>query len=663
VSGTDRGGLLPREAVAMSFRELLVRLRQRYGNGTDLALSPEWTDPQTPAADGPDVLRGPVGAAADTGWLKRTNMVGVNVRTVGDFPGVVKYALTLSEVHDSVHLLPVWEPGVVGSLYGMSSRHINREFLSPEMASLFPHLDTPERQLKATVNLLHLMGKAVGMDVIPHTDRYSEIVLAWPSYFEWLRRKDTVILDHSANLHEEVEARIDSFLEQQGPALPGSSRGAGADDRELLLFGPSHEYELRARRRRELSRYLYTSGYEPVPATMAPPYRGLVVDTERAGTDADGHIWREYRIARPESMSRVFGPLTRYKLYQRLNDNRDWEIDFSRPRKEVWTFVQSWYAGVQRSFGFDFMRGDMSHVQMRPQGVPAQPDDYYDLLGSVARTVRRENRVPSFGYFAETFIAPPGVMAYGDEIDHLEASEADVTLGDLQSRRVDSPEFMQQLRLYRDICDIRRVRPSYTVMTSDKDDPRFDDFYIRGNEARYFTALFLTDMPSYTALNFENRDPHHRAAPNEEYTKLYVFQERKGPKATRGPFRFGRNRELFFRISRIRLFAEGCLPELRGKPVVWLLPPDATGGRLYVAWTVERMLFVVNFGEVAVGNLHIPLRDGTDTDLSGKLVFSTDETRPSDIPLSLYLPLGHVIIPEIRGGEGLVFELSGTAVS
>ena len=49
---------------------------------------------------------------------------------------------------------------------------------------------------------------------------------------------------------------------------------------------------------------------------------------------------------------------------------------------------------------------------------------------------------------------------------------------------------------------------------------------------RLFMALFLADMPSYTALGFETRDLHHRPAPNEHYSKLYVFQERTGPKAT-----------------------------------------------------------------------------------------------------------------------------------
>ena len=37
-----------------------------------------------------------------------------------------------------------------------------------------------------------------------------------------------------------------------------------------------------------------------------------------------------YRITEPEEMSRVFGPLTRYKLYGRKEDNANWEIDLSK---------------------------------------------------------------------------------------------------------------------------------------------------------------------------------------------------------------------------------------------------------------------------------------------------------------------------------------------
>ncbi len=567
--------LLPEDAIALPVEDALDILRKRYGDGVDDALVSVHTDPDAPAVAG---IR-----SKDPRWILRSNIVGVNIRTIGTFAEVAKYTLTLPDCQNAIHLLPFWEPGVVASLYGMSSWEINDEFFSMEWATLMPHLDSPSRQLKALVNLLHATGRTVGMDVIPHTDRFSEIVLSNPRHFEWLRRKDTRIVDHRANLHEEVEELVVAFSRGEGF---GTADLFDLDEatRNRLLFGPPEAPLARRQRRTSLARCIYGKGYEPVPATMAPPYRGLEVDSSTVHVDEDGHPWRDYRVSKPQAMSRVFGPLTRYKLYERLDDNRHWEIDFSRPRTDVWDYVCDRFANVQRSYGFDFMRGDMSHVQMRSEGVPPEPGDYYDLLGAVKRHIARKNEVPGFAYFAETFMSPPNVMAYGNEVDHLEAATAEATLGDLQSVPMGSDEFLQRIRRYLDVAQTRTVVPACTVMTGDKDDPRFDEFYLAGNEVRLFLALLLRDTPSYMALNFEVRDIHRSPAPNEHYTKHYVFHEDAGPKATTGPFRFGRNGRLFYRLSRIRHFADRYLPRVADSHLQWLLPPDATAGQRVVAW-------------------------------------------------------------------------------
>lgn len=611
--------LLPEDAVAQPLSQVLSTLRRRLGPVVEEALSRDNTDPLTPVHALPVELRGPAAARNDTRWLTTTNMVGVNVRTVGTFAAVVKYALTLPSSQDSIHLLPVWEPGVVGSLYGISSFNITREFSSDELAEAYSYLNDPARQLRAVVNLLHAMGFAVGMDVIPHTDRFSEIVLSHPQYFEWLRREDLDIVDHRADLHTEVQERVLDFLSTFGPAVADETPPSGDElfapefsekRRSRLLFGEVSDKEGRDTRRGELARHVYRHGYEPVPATMGPPYRGIEVDPDTYYEDGDGHVWRDYRVTEPQSMSRVFGPLARYKLYERLDDNREWQIDFSSPREEVWRFICEQYAAVQQEFGFDFMRGDMSHVQMRPEGVPEHVDERYDLLKAVRSHIRRHNGAPYFGYFAETFIAPRNVMAYGDEIDHLVACDAEATLGDLQSVPVGSDEFVQRLRRYRDIADTHLLTPSFTIMTGDKDDPRFDSFYTGGNELRLFAGLFLTDMPSYMGLGFECRDIHNSPAPNEHYTKLYVFQETDGPKATTGPYRFGRNGHLFSNLTRLRLFAEEILPDIRGQRCTWLIAPDATASQRFFAWTQAhepRYVFVANADISApVYNVDIP---------------------------------------------------------
>lgn len=607
--------LLPEQALKMSDLQVLEILQQRLGSKLIQALNPNVHFPS------------PLIHYKNADWLKTTNMVGINVRTIQNFWNIIKYTLTLSAQQQSIHILPIWEPGVVASLYGMSSWNINPEFYSKELAAFVPDLDTVEKQLKVVVNILHAMNKIVGMDVIPHTDRYSEIVLANPQYFEWLQRKDLTIIDHGARLHERVQQQIMRylFLFRSAVSMPYPGEASiffsaqfPESERLKVLFGQHRDYSSRLKRRNQIIQFLYNEGLEPVPATMAPPYRGLEVDPnpEAKTIDADGRIWRDYRIIKPQKMSRVFGPLTRYKLYDCLNDNANWEINFDAPKEEVWNYVCQKYDELQTTYNFDFMRGDMSHVQMRPSGVSKQVDEFYDIHKAIKCYC--QNTKPYFGYFAETFLAPPNEMGYGDEVEHLIQSEADTTLGDLQSMVVGSERFMSELARYHQIATTTYVVPNFTIMTADKDDPRFDEFYLAGNEVRFFCALFLTDLPSYMGLGFEVRDIHYEPAPNEHYTKLYVFQVDKGPKTTSGAYVWGKNGALFHHLNRIKCIGEQILPTLQDVPLQWLVQPDPTGVQKHIVWKIGAYIFAVNFNtEKAINIAHLQL------DESFEIIFST----------------------------------------
>lgn len=607
-------GLRPQDALALPLADALDLLRARTGRALDIALSDEAADFDVPLAALPGEIVSPRAREPGPAWLKTTNMVGVNVRTVGDYAGVIKYALTLPTSFDSIHLLPIWEPGVVESLYGIAGWNLNREFFSEELHALAPHLDTVERQLRAMSNVLHVMGKTVGMDVIPHTDRFSEATVGSPDLFEWMRVVDRKIVDHSEALHEVVEETIFAWLMTVGPADPGL--GLPADrtelfaaperDRLALMFGDRSDLSGRTGRRVDLIYHLKRQGLEPVPATMGVPFRGIMVDpaSDHVTPDEYGMEWPDFVITEPQGMSRVFSPLARFKLYGRLDDNANWEIDFSRPRRHVWQYVCEHFAETQRIGNFDFMRGDMSHVQMRPEGVPDEVDGYYDILGAVKTYIQQHAGAPWFAYFAETFLPPRDTFQFGEELDHLEASLADATLGDLQSTVVGSPEFLGRFRRYLDDLTTRRTAPAFTVMTADKDDPRFDEMYRVGNEARLFTALFLSDMPSYTGLGFEVRDVHLEPVQNERYTKLFVFRERGSsnvyPSRARhgNEFIWGENQALFDRLTALKLYADRLLPSLAGTSTRWLIPPDATTHRGIAVWTqagTARYVFAVNY--------------------------------------------------------------------
>ncbi|NNJ47146.1 MAG: hypothetical protein HKP18_04875, partial [Acidimicrobiia bacterium] len=209
-----------------------------------------------------------------------------------------------------------------------------------------------------------------------------------------------------------------------------------------------------------------------------------------------------------------------------------------------------------------------------------------------------------------------------------------VTQGDLQSNAIGSPEFMVQLRQYLDIASTRAVVPAFTVITPDKDDPRFDDLYQRGNVVRAFIGLFLTDVPSYVSLGHEIRDVHLTPWPNEHYTKLFVFHEHGEDnvypsKARRGArYLWGKNGSLFGAMTRLRLFADSIYPAIRSRPIRWLLPPDPRAYRSEIAWTQwadPDYVFVANLNtDEPVGYFAIPTIPDTPPGTTLELTFSTE---------------------------------------
>ena len=165
---------------------------------------------------------------------------------------------------------------------------------------------------------------------------------------------------------------------------------------------------------------------------MGVPFRGIaVVGRWRRRGRRPRHGVADFVITEPEAMSRVFSPLARYKLYDRLDDNVDWEIDFSRPDRGVGLRVRS----LRRRAAHRLRLHARRHVPRAdaPRGCSRR------RRRALRHPRRRQDAHPGtrsapwFGYFAETFLPPRDVFQFGEELDHLEASRADATLGDLQS--------------------------------------------------------------------------------------------------------------------------------------------------------------------------------------------------------------------------------------
>ncbi|MFP4551087.1 MAG: hypothetical protein ACLFNT_09800, partial [Spirochaetales bacterium] len=103
-STSDRAalGMTPPEAIGLSVAEVVSELKNRL--------------PSDAVGDVDEILAGTRNEPSnlgnlrhsDTTWIRRANIVGINVRTIGSLWHVVNYSLTLPRAVDAIHLLPVW---------------------------------------------------------------------------------------------------------------------------------------------------------------------------------------------------------------------------------------------------------------------------------------------------------------------------------------------------------------------------------------------------------------------------------------------------------------------------------------------------------------------------------------------------------------------------
>ena len=168
-------------------------------------------------------------------------------------------------------------------------------------------------------------------------------------------------------------------------------------------------------------------------------------------------------------------------------------------------------------------------------------------------------------------------------------------------------------------------------------------------------------MPSYMGAGFETRDIHYAPAPNEHYTKLFVFHETAGPKATNGPYIWGRNGVLFSRLTRLRSYAETIWGTIRGADCRWLILPDATGDNPVLAWTQQtdpRYLFIVNTSpDRTIGRMGIPLIPQITPTIELTLEFSTTDAHNAE-DACLTSNGRHYQLSSLLPGEGRVYRVS-----
>jgi hypothetical protein len=118
----------------------------------------------------------------DSKWLQNTKVIGINPRALGTYFNILKAAMIYPE--RGIHLLPYYTNDKA-CIYEPQDWKLSTEFLDPYLTTRGLH--TPKQQLAYVINVLHAMGKAVGMDVLPHTAAFSKESFVQPDKFEWFQ--------------------------------------------------------------------------------------------------------------------------------------------------------------------------------------------------------------------------------------------------------------------------------------------------------------------------------------------------------------------------------------------------------------------------------------------------------------------------------------------
>jgi hypothetical protein len=545
--------LTPSRATDLSTEETLDILSQRLGK-----------DKLERILQGENVPS-PVQGEPSSDWMKQAKIIGVPMRTMRHYWNLVKYAVSCPE--DAIQLLPLLEPGAEGSVYAPASWMLSKEYMSNRLSKY--GFDTPEKQLKLVVNILHGLGKTVVFDATPHMDRFAETVFTNPDLFEWvqlspIRTKQMFYPDVDPdNIHRMVQRVVQEYVRKYGAAngarIPEEqirgfySKQLSEEERRQILFGDDDETRLK--RRLSLMQAVRAQGLETISQAAEPPYRPVMFSRmSSVGTQSraeftlpglkDGQ--EEAVVGQNDTLNSV----TPFKLYHLTPLGRP---DIERPNTAGWNFLKDKWRDFQKTYGFDFFGASQAHIQLS-KANPAQrhlkdiPEFYRDL-----KQYLQDQSGPHIASFAESYLQQGIIEPEAD----MGNKDFDAVLGSLWQQPL-GPEYRGTLRRYATLKN-HQFKPAISNMTVESDAPAYNHVYADpvANRVKTFLAYFL-NLPSYHTVGFEVRDLNPK-----DYASNAL-------KTLKKPFEWGKNQEFFEALTAIRQQFVSIRSRMRQLSFQWL---------------------------------------------------------------------------------------------
>ena len=411
-------------------------------------------------------IESPVKNSAASRWMTTSDFCFVNVRATGlnnEHGNFIQAAKILPCIRaESIHLGPFtnYEFGViyaVSSLISIDSRLIHNGIKL-----------TPDDQLKAFVQAVHLLNKTIGFDIEPHVSQFSTPVLIQPELFRWIKLSDDknslmenlsqeeiLTEENQAKIQNEVsgkverilsEAKINTFERETSDTLLLEEHKKNAYIKcikELIEFGfwtiPSQSWACKGVP--EFSHYNHQHNY--------PVFNY---------TDENGKDYSEsaYHI------------LTPIKFYTGLKCNK------APVSPQIYTagcdFFNSIFNYWRDKFSFDFVRYDsVDHIfDSENEGSPLSDRPTSEILKSCIINSKLPDK-PYIGNLAERM---------GNEIEEYSSLGYDLMLGNDMLQKADIELVNKSFEIYDRLTNLnskseKRFSVTFAVDTHDTGNPAF----------------------------------------------------------------------------------------------------------------------------------------------------------------------------------------------
>lgn len=372
----------------------------------------------------------PVAGERDDAWMTRASYGFVNVRATGPDPeqtgsfASASRLLPLLRV-SALHLAPFFE-SVHGIVYCQTSFTIIADdvtHLGWERAG-FDRYD----QLRYLIDCCHLLGMSAGVDLTPHTARFSRLSVCDPELFRWVqltpdRQRLAGGMTHDDQYRHEAQRRIAGKVREISAEILASYGLVTLEDRGVDLRLGRRVLALAAER-------IAAEGYYPVaPQT----WNGVGVPAFREyDTINDEPRWDYRDLEGRDQEIHNLRLHASFLLHREMRANRppaalsgrpdDWHPQLNH---DALDFLAAFFPRMHAEYGFDFLRLDyidhaFDHVCETAHGAVAIGEH---LLPQEVRVIAERARAcwPAAGVLADHL---------GNDIDRYREAGVTLTLGD-----------------------------------------------------------------------------------------------------------------------------------------------------------------------------------------------------------------------------------------